>query len=317
MADKRQLPTKVARKPTACILAVVKGPKTDGGKVFLMARAGDGPTLAEAEVSGLLATHHEAGSNAWPEVEVTPEDLARHLARHMPPGGGAAELAALRGADLYLACACASGDQGAMLVFERTYFGEVDAAAARLRAGTALAVEVKQMLRNILFVADGPRPAAIADYAGRGDLRGWIRVTAVRELQRLLVKDRREVRLDDEAFLDVLSPAQDPELAWLRDRYRTELAESVRVALATTPARERSLLRYQLIDGLSIDQIGALHGVHRATAARWLAHARAAILERARAELMRRLGAAAEEIDSIIRLVHSRLDVSAERILGG
>ena len=36
-------------------------------------------------------------------------------------------------------------------------------------------------------------------------------------------------------------------------------------ALGELPARERTLLRYQLIDGWSIDQVGKLYGVHRAT----------------------------------------------------
>jgi len=54
--------------------------------------------------------------------------------------------------------------------------------------------------------------------------------------------------------------------------------------------RERNLLRYQVLDRLGIDHIGALHGVHRVTAARWIAHARRALIEGVRRRLQDRLG---------------------------
>ena len=148
-----------------------------------------------------------------------------------------------------------------------------------------------------------------------GDLRGWIRVTATRELIRLLGRDKRDVSIGDDTLLDLLSPAQDPELGYIRELYRAECAEAFRTALAAMPARDRSLLRYQLIDGLTIDEIGALNGVHRATAARWIAKIRDDLLERTRTEVQTRLGIATEEVDSILRLVHSRIDVSFERVL--
>jgi RNA polymerase sigma-70 factor (ECF subfamily) len=58
-----------------------------------------------------------------------------------------------------------------------------------------------------------------------------------------------------------------------------------------------------------------MYGVHRAIAARWLAAAREQIAGATRNHLAARAGIVSEEIDSIIRLVHSRLDVSFERLL--
>jgi RNA polymerase sigma-70 factor (ECF subfamily) len=66
---------------------------------------------------------------------------------------------------------------------------------------------------------------------------------------------------------------------------------------------------------VTIDVLAAEHGVHRATAARWLADARTAVHDRTRVELARSLGAATHEADSIIRLVEGRLDVSLDRLL--
>src|SRR5262249_10372825 len=210
---------------------------------FLDQRGGDLAGAAPADVQSALDAHVAAARAAWPDVTVPPGAFVRHLAKRLRAGGTLDDLRAMRAADVYLALACAGGDEGAIAAFEKRYFGEVDVAAARTRAPAALAVEVKQMLRRILFVAEGKRPAAAGEFAGRGDLRGWVRVAAVRELVRLLAAGRREVKVDDEAFFDVLSPAQDPELAYLRDRYRNELAASVRAACATIPAKERALLR--------------------------------------------------------------------------
>jgi RNA polymerase sigma-70 factor (ECF subfamily) len=89
----------------------------------------------------------------------------------------------------------------------------------------------------------------------------------------------------------------------------------LRSALARLDARSRALLRYQLIDGWSIDQVGKLYGVHRATAARWLADARQVLGDAIRSELATRLQISTHEVDSIVRLVQSRVDMSLDRLL--
>jgi RNA polymerase sigma-70 factor (ECF subfamily) len=271
--------------------------------------------LPAGELEDALLAHLQLARAAWPGIDVAADAFAAHLARHVDDSLTLDGLRALRGADLYLACACAAGDAAALLLFERQYFGEVDIAAARMRAGATVAGEVKQSLRKTLFVADAGRPPAIAEFAGCGDLRGWVRISAVRAMVKLLKRARREVELDDDQLLAVLSPAEDPELRYLRESYRTAFADAFREALAAMPPAERSLIRYQLVDGWSIDQVAELYQIHRSTAARRLAAARAGILERTRAALGAKLRISSEELESVIRLLHSRLDVSIERIL--
>jgi RNA polymerase sigma-70 factor (ECF subfamily) len=67
--------------------------------------------------------------------------------------------------------------------------------------------------------------------------------------------------------------------------------------------------------GLSIDALGALHGVHRATCARWIASARHDILAALRKRLRGGLGLDHRDIESAIALVRSRLDLSLSRHL--
>jgi RNA polymerase sigma-70 factor (ECF subfamily) len=169
--------------------------------------------------------------------------------------------------------------------------------------------------RRILLVDDSERGAALRDYAGRGDLRGYLRVSATRALIRAINRGRREVAVDDGEVFDRMLPIDDPELSILRAQYRDPVDAALRAALVGLDARARALLRYQLLDGWSIDQVGKLYGVHRATAARWLADARAALGNAIRSELAARLRIAASEVDSIVRLVQSRVDMSLDRLL--
>jgi RNA polymerase sigma-70 factor (ECF subfamily) len=257
---------------------------------------------------------------AWPTLaSVTEAELRAWIAARAHAGGGTAgdhdPGAELRVTDLYLACACARGDGVAIALFEQHFLGEVDHAAAKLRVSPPVADEARQVVRDLLFVGRGGSPPAISSYAGRGDLRGWTRVVAMRELLKIRARDSKEVPIGDEALLDALSPANDPELELARERYREVFARAFRDALARLPPRDRGLLRHLLIDGFTLDTIGGMYGVHRATAARWVASARQDLLDGTKAGLAKELALSGDEVDSVIRIVRSRLDLSVERLL--
>ena len=259
------------------------------------------PDLAE-RLEALFAD----ARTVWPAIQLPDEDFAAYLAARQPT---AVLIEAARAADLFVACACTRGDEAAIDGFQRRFFGEIDAAGRRARAGDDIIAEARQNLARSLFTG---APPAVAGYSGRGDLRGWIRVTGIREVLRLLERARREIPIGVDVFLDALSPADDPELAFLKQRYRDEFVEALREAVASLSDRERLLFRRQLIDGWGIDELAAEFGIHRSTAARWLTAARRTVLEQTRALLKERWGATTLEVDSIVRLLGSRLDVSLE-----
>ena len=67
---------------------------------------------------------------------------------------------------------------------------------------------------------------------------------------------------------------------------------------------------------MNIDQLAAIYRVHRATAARWLASARAELFEATKVNLAVAVGATDSVVHSIIRLVHSQLECSIHELLG-
>jgi RNA polymerase sigma-70 factor (ECF subfamily) len=253
---------------------------------------------------------------AWPSVAVPEERFLAHVAGRLASGGGGADsLGRLRAGDLYLACACAGGDPNATAAFLENFMPQVHAALASLGAGSGDREELVQHLADLLFVADGDRPGAIATYSGRGSLRSWVRSVAVRTGMRQLGR-ARAAAADDEALASVPA-ADDQEIHVLRARYGEAFRAAFRDALAALTPRQRNLLKQHTIDELTVDQIGRLYRVHRATAARWVAAARDELCEGTRRRLIERLSLAGHEVDSILRLVWSQLDVSITTFLGG
>ena len=251
----------------------------------------------------LVRAAWEQARTTWPEVEVPLPRFVDAVAQRADAAEGVDGMAL---ADVYLACACAAGERNAIDCLERTYLKPLRPAIARLGAGAALIDDVMARVRERLFAAD---PPAIAQYQGRGDLSSWLKVVVMREAVARLRKDHH-LPAQDEEIEALMSPADDPELEVMRHKYRGEFRQAFEEAMAALETRERIVLRYHLIDRLSIDQIAAIHGVHRATAARWLARVRERLYKRTRRALLDRLGVSSRELDSILRLIRSQLDVS-------
>jgi RNA polymerase sigma-70 factor (ECF subfamily) len=267
------------------------------------------PAAAAAAWAGLLA----AARAEWPSVTFDEAKLVAFIGERISGSDLANALAAAPAADLALAGACVLQEPTATAAFDRV-LTEVDAAGASVGAPKDLVADVKQLLRLQLLVPKDGKPAGVAGYRGKGPLRGWVRITATRELIRHKKKRMREVPI--EKSLDHLITSRiDPSLDALKAEYRSEFAVALREAIGDLSAEDRALLVQQIVQDMSIDEIGAAFGVHRATAARWLNRARAALVAATHKRLAERLKLPVEQIDSVIRLVHSQLDASMIRYL--
>lgn len=256
------------------------------------------------------------GRRAWPAVTFDEAVVAGYVGARLAGLGPdlAAALAAAPAGDLAIAAMCEAQEPTAHAAFD-DILTEVDAAGAATRAPKDLVQDVKQILRVQLLIRKPDKPPGISSYKGKGPLRGWVRITASRELIRHLKKKKRETPLERSLEDVLVGGSADPMLSQLKAEYRSEFASALKEAIVALSAEDRTLLRQSIVEQLSIDAIGAAFGVHRATAARWLQRARAALVTGTRTKLATRLAMPVEQIDSVIRLVQSRLDASMIRYL--
>lgn len=215
--------------------------------------------------------------------------------------------------DVRLAQAAARGEAAAVRAVDALL---ADLPAVRRIDGSAAFLdEVRQRARVRLLVAGAGGPARIAAYEGRGPLRGWLQVAAVR-----IALDLKRGAVREEAGEDVLGELvgaePDAALRHLKARYREEFRDALAAALAALADRPRALLRLHFVEGVRLAEIGRLYGVHESTASRWVQQAVDAVADDARRRLIARLGLAADAVDSVARMVRSQLDLSIARLLG-
>lgn len=262
---------------------------------------------AELKQEALRALHAR-GREAWPDVDLDLAAFSTMAARRLGEG----PFDDIRAGDLYLAIACAASVDRAIADFDKHYLSGLTLALVRHGHDAATAADTVQTIRMRFLVGEAGRVPRIAEYDGRGSLATWIRVAAVRTAISAYRKQRRETATDE---VDLVAAARSPELDVLRQRFGAQFEAVFRSTFETLTPRERTLLRYQVIDRLGIDRIAALDGVHRATAARWVAHAREALVEGVRRALQDRLHIGTEELESLFRLLHSELELSLQLFL--
>jgi len=283
---------------------------------LLAATAGGPGAPGVVELAERIAERIARALDAQPGFGVTPNELGRHLAEKLD---AAPELAAaldeLAVEDLLLALACARGDPGALAAFDRLHRPELAVALAKLRVPPDRHDDLRQRLWQKLFVGDGGRPR-ILEFSGRGPLQHWFRVAAVRAL---LDEVRREKRAPpaaaEDSILGVPATGPDPEMAHMKALYRHEFQRAFEEAVVALSPDDRNTLRCHFAQRMTIDEIGAAFGIHRATAARRVNRAREHLIAGTRERLAARLSLSEPEMQSVLRLIESNLHVSVARLL--
>lgn len=219
------------------------------------------------------------GKERFPGVSLTLDAFRAHAISRTGGSGS------VHGGDLYLACACEAGDCAAHAHLASEIRPIVNAVASRFNGRGPDASELLGLVLERLLVARDGGPCRVAFYDGSHALCAWVRVIAMRLALDKLPRSSPERPLED-AVLDSLHAIDaDPELLAERSRDGVVLRGAVESACRTLDPRSRRMLRHALVEGLTVDQIGALYGVHRATAARQVRRAMDALVESARGEL--------------------------------
>jgi RNA polymerase sigma-70 factor (ECF subfamily) len=253
---------------------------------------------------------------AWPNLRVDVDAFAAFLESKRAasaPAEATAETLAVE--DLYLAFACSLGDGKALTAFDREMRKDLESAFAKLRVPPDRRDDVRQQLWEKLFV--GPPRPRILDYSGLGRLRFWFRVTVLRNLLDDLRAEKRSIEvLNDDIVLGAPAAGSDPEIEHLKKVYRNEVGAAFEETVRALSPEDRNVLRSYYARQMTIDEIGAAFGIHRATAARRVNGARERLLAETRRRLSEKLALKSRDLDSVFRLIESRLHVSVGRLLG-
>ena len=237
--------------------------------------------------------------------------------------------------DLYLALACASGNEHAWWEFDRQYRSFIERWARHLvRSGTD-ADEVIDSVYVELFgtkILSGVRQSKFRTYTGRGTLRGWLRTVILHTVVDLYRGRKPEVPFDDWSGTDdetrerpgwaaATRGTEDSMMASVvRDRYRSATIAALDQSLATLDDHEMLLLLYYHVEGLKLREIARLveqprspirrwfqrrakqrgavtSRVHESTVMRWLEKVYQKVSDRFHAELTDKHGLNAAEIE--------------------
>lgn len=248
--------------------------------------------------------------------------------------------------DLYLALACAHGNEHAWWEFDQSFRRYVERIARHLASAETAAEEVLDSVYVELYgtrVVDDVRQSKFATYTGRGTLRGWLRTVVWHAVIDLHRARHDEVSIDDwsEAGGEVhdrpgwRAEARGGEGAMVdritRERYRAATLAALDTSFATLDDHEKLLLLYYHVEGLKLREIARLvetpesplrrwfqrqskrrlnvpeSRVHESTVMRWLEKVYGKVLERFRSELQGKSELNEAEIELCIEMATADL----------
>ncbi len=249
--------------------------------------------------------------DAWPELSIDAIALARALGQAQASG---VPLERLDPAEIALAQACAAGESVALRAFDAHYLAQLPRMLGHMRLSDDVVAEVAQTTRRRLLIATEGGTPRLVSYAGRGQLRALVRVVATRAALDMRRSTERRKEVPAAELSVVLLASTDPERAAGRGRKQEVFRAAFEAAIAALPAVDRTLLRMYAIDGVGIDGLAAVAGIHRSTAARRLAKIRATIAAQTRIQLQI-AGLDGGELESVIGVVDQGLELTLSRIL--
>jgi RNA polymerase sigma-70 factor (ECF subfamily) len=258
-----------------------------------------------------IDTAYAAAQARWPEISGV---RAAVYEQHVVQLGVAEANLRQHGEDLYLALGCGVSDPAALRILKHNYLPSIDEHLAR--SGFDAASRADAIQQVMLDVCAGPSPR-ILTYAGRASLGTWLQVSAFRLAIQLSAKTAKaKHQQQDDYLLQLVDCRKSPEAELLVGDTQAMFQQALDRAMDRTSERDRTLLRLCFRDGLSIDEIGTLYSVHRATAARWLVQIRKRLLEDVKTQLRQVAAFDESEFESLAAIVRSQLHISVSRVLG-
>jgi RNA polymerase sigma-70 factor (ECF subfamily) len=263
-----------------------------------------------------------AGGKAWPGFAPRPETLAAAVIDKLRGATDPIDaLSRLDPPEVWLAAACADAIPAALRAFEDRFVQPLDGPLSAAVRDAARADEIRQRLRQRLLTRTEQGTVRLVEYAGEGKLRALVKVTAMRIATDLAREEKRSPHKFAAAEVDTAEALMDddvgPEVRAVLGQHREAIKRAFEAAVTELDPTDKGMLRLHLLEGISIDGIAALHGVHRSTAARRILRVRGQVGDRVRALLRERLALSDPGLESLFRAVDSQLDLSLTRVLDG
>lgn len=243
--------------------------------------------------------------------------------------------------DLFLALACANGNERAWWEFDQQHRSYLERVARHLARTDIDAQEVVDTVYVELYgtrVVDGERVSKFATYSGRGSLRGWLRTVIWHSLVDLHRASHDEVSLDEMTesvgeghahanFAETNLGGEDEMIDHLaKDRYRKATLSAIGNAFSNLDNHEKLLLLYYHVENLKLREIARLvenstsplrgwfqrksasreenpsSRIHESTVMRWLEKSYSKVLTNFRFELTKTHDMREEEIEICLGL---------------
>lgn len=255
-------------------------------------------------------------------------------------------LNAIQADDLFMALACADGNERSWWEFDHANRAYMERVARHLAKSEVDADEVVDWVYGELYgtrIVDGERVSKFATYSGRGSMRGWLRTVIWHAIVDMHRASHGEVSLDEmtetvgegAAHSNFAQQPIDGEDAMIdritSERYRVATVTSLSNAFTSLDEHERLLLSYYHVDGLKLREICEMVGdessplrgwfqrrsqtrekdpsarIHESTVMRWLEKSYAKVLRSFREELVNTHGLNVEEIEICMGLATNDL----------
>lgn len=292
-------------------------------------------TECDSAMSEIYAHCHENAPNFGVSEEIFKNSLRKTAVKFLNSNTDSSSvisaeelngfLKTLQADDLFLALACAGGNERAWWEFDHNHRKYMEKVALHLANNEMNAQEVIDTVYVELYgtrVVDGERVSKFSTYSGRGSLRGWLRTIIWHSLVDLHRASHDEVSLDEmtenygessahSSFAETNLGGEGEMIDKIaKDRYRKATVTSIESAFATLDNHEKLLLLYYHVENLKLREIARMvenvssplrdwfqrrsttrdHNpetrIHESTISRWLEKSYSKILKTFRSELL-------------------------------
>lgn len=255
-----------------------------------------------------VVARFDAEGHAWPAYARDVERIVALVMQRLGDPAASTELRELALADLAWADALLRQDPEAIRRFEADVLAGIGPALARIDASAEFVDMIRHELRVKLLVGgDRGEPPKLSAYAGRGPLRHWVLVSAIR-----LAYDAKRRRGDREDPHDDLDAVlfDDAEQSAVRVESRALLKQWIEEGLRALDEKRRGVLQLYVVEDLSSESIGRMYGVHRGTVARWIDEARESVRSHVRRRALATPGMGPEAVASLLHAADGHLSLS-------